>query len=39
MSNEIFTIENIVILVKPISEKYHVDQIEKFSRTMWDMQK
>lgn len=30
MKNVIFTLENIVSLVKPIAEKYHVDQIYLF---------
>ncbi len=30
MSSEIFTIENIVSLVKPIAQKYQVDQIYLF---------
>ena len=30
MSNEVFTIETIVSLVKPIAQKYHVDQIYLF---------
>ena len=30
MRNVIFTIENIISLVKPIAEKYHVDQIYLF---------
>ena len=30
MKNRIFTIENIIDLVKPIAEKYHVDQIYLF---------
>ena len=30
MSNTVFTIEKIVSLVKPIAEKYHVDQIYLF---------
>ena len=30
MKNGIFTIESIVDLVKPIAEKYHVDQIYLF---------
>ena len=30
MKNTVFTIENIVSLVKPIAEKYHVDQIYLF---------
>ena len=30
MRNIVFTIENIVSLVKPIAEKYHVDQIYLF---------
>ena len=30
MNSEIFTIENIVNLVKPIAEKYQVDQIYLF---------
>ncbi len=30
MNNEVFTIETIVSLVKPIAQKYHVDQIYLF---------
>ena len=30
MNNEIFTIENIISLVKPIAEKYHVNSIYLF---------
>ena len=30
MKNKVFTIENIIGLVKPIAEKYHVDQIYLF---------
>lgn len=30
MKNVIFTLENIVSLIKPIAEKYHVDQIYLF---------
>ena len=30
MQNEVLTIENIINMVKPIAEKYHVDQIYLF---------
>ena len=30
MKNSVFTIENIIRMVKPIAEKYHVDQIYLF---------
>ena len=30
MNNEIFTIENIINLVKPIAEKYHVESVYLF---------
>ena len=30
MNNEIFTIENIINLVKPIAEKYHVQSVYLF---------
>lgn len=30
MNNSVFTIENIIRMVKPIAEKYHVDQIYLF---------
>lgn len=30
MEHSVFTIENIISLVKPIAEKYHVDQIYLF---------